>query len=302
MSENRPGRRQALTAVVLLVVCALSFGLMAIVSKIALLNGGSPEAVMVIRSATAAIVIAASLGLSKGKFALPRQLIARAIVAIGAAALMAYFSLWSLLYIDVGLSILVLFAYPFLVALYYHLCGTAPLGRAGLFWSLTAFVGLGLALSVNFSTLNKTGLALAGASALFATLMVISIVKVSRELGGMTTSFYLAVGAFVMFGVWTLARGNAQLPVNTTGWLAAIGAGLAFAIIYVTFLIAVRLIGPTRASMITFLEPIAAILLAAAVFSERLTLVQWAGVTLVAVGLVMLEAPDGWWRRKPAPP
>ena len=59
---------------------------------------------------------------------------------------------------------------------------------------------------------------------------------------------------------------------------------------FLAYLSAVRLIGPSRATILTFMEPLGAILLAAALFGERLTGLQWAGVTLVLGGLFFMEA------------
>lgn len=293
MQMEEPSRNQVATAILLLIISALAVGLMPILSKIAFQNGSNPETVMVIRSAVGATIIGVYIALVQGRLGIPKRLFIATVFACLSGALMAYTSMRSLLYIDVGLSMLILFGHPFLVAFYFHQTGATPLTPLRLGWSVLAFVGLALALSVDFSKLSIFGIALAAASAVFATVAIIAMAGVNKEVGGLTMSFHVALWSLVLFTVVVLASRRTQLPVNQLGWLSAIGTGLVFAIIYVTFLVALRLIGPSRATVLTFLEPIIAILLAALVFGERLNLLQWVGVTLVAFGLFMLEAPLG---------
>ena len=50
--------------------------------------------------------------------------------------------------------------------------------------------------------------------------------------------------------------------------------------------------------MISFTEPIAAIFLAAYLFGEHLTLMQWGGVALVVAGLLIMETPKDFFKRR----
>lgn len=50
-------------------------------------------------------------------------------------------------------------------------------------------------------------------------------------------------------------------------------------------------IGLVRATMITVIEPVFGILLAMLLFAERLSAVQWFGITVVVAGLLLLETP-----------
>jgi drug/metabolite transporter (DMT)-like permease len=293
MQMEQPSRNQAATAILLLVISALAVGLMPILSKIAFQNGSNPETVMVIRSAVGAAIIGVYIVLVQARLGIPKRLFVVAVLACLSGALMAYTSMKSLLYLDVGLSMLILFAHPFLVAFYFHHTGATLLTPVRLAWSVLAFAGLALALSVDFSKLSMFGIALAVASALLATVMIIAMASVNKEVGGPTTSFHVALWSLVLFTVVLLASRRMQLPANQLGWLSAVGTGLLFAIVYVAFLIAFRLIGPSRATALSFLEPITAILFAAVIFGERLSLLQWGGVALVVFGLFMLEAPLG---------
>jgi drug/metabolite transporter (DMT)-like permease len=53
-----------------------------------------------------------------------------------------------------------------------------------------------------------------------------------------------------------------------------LAVGVAFAITYFTWLGAARIIGRSRATLLTFMEPVATILFAALLFGERMTIIQ----------------------------
>jgi drug/metabolite transporter (DMT)-like permease len=79
------------------------------------------------------------------------------------------------------------------------------------------------------------------------------------------------------------ALNGAPFPVTATGWGVVLGTVLVATIIAVTaFLAGLQRIGPTDASMLSTLEPVVTVLLAALLFAERL-----APITLLGGGLIL---------------
>lgn len=186
---------------------------------------------------------------------------------------------------------LILFIHPFLVAIYYHVKGTTPLTPARLLWSVLAFVGVGIAISVDFSVLSTTGLLFSLGSTLACAVLIVSMVSLGTHAGMLTATFQLTIYPLILAAISVGVAGSIELPVSVIGWIGIAGAGLAFVISFVAFLDAARIIGGSRASVMSFIEPIFAILIAAAMFGEHLTQMQWIGTLLVALSLFMLEAP-----------
>jgi drug/metabolite transporter (DMT)-like permease len=58
-----------------------------------------------------------------------------------------------------------------------------------------------------------------------------------------------------------------------------------------TFFAGMRRVGPTAASLLSTLEPVFTILLAALILHEVLTRNQWAGGALILVAVVLLNLP-----------
>jgi drug/metabolite transporter (DMT)-like permease len=90
------------------------------------------------------------------------------------------------------------------------------------------------------------------------------------------------------------ARDLVQVPyasVSVGGWLAlAYGALMAIVLAYLLWYRGVRLIGPTRTAMFANLQPIVALVVAAAMLGEFPTVAQGAGCALTVGGLLLTRS------------
>jgi len=265
-------------------------------------DGMNTTTFIVIRAIASLVVLAVCVPLAGKSYRVPREFLGVSALAGVSAALMNVAHLEAIRHIDIGLAVLILFIHPFIIAAYYHALGSSRLTIARVFWSIAAFAGLGLALAVNVGDLDRYGLAMAFASAILATVLVISMVKVSESVGGYTTNLHLAIWTIAIFVATLAVTGDIRLPLSMTGWISAFGNGTAHVVAFVAFLVACRLIGASRASMFSFGEPIAAILFAAWLFDERMSLIQWGGVAIVAAGLFFMEAKFSPRRRRAETP
>jgi drug/metabolite transporter (DMT)-like permease len=83
--------------------------------------------------------------------------------------------------------------------------------------------------------------------------------------------------------------------VNGLGWLGVAAAGAGIGVGLLAFFASLRHLSPVRATMLSTVEPLLSVLVAAAVLGERLTPLRWAGVVAVIAALVLFEAAN----RKP---
>jgi drug/metabolite transporter (DMT)-like permease len=152
-------------------------------------------------------------------------------------------------------------------------------------------VGLALALAVSFDELSFAGVALAFVGACGATGLVVTNGDAVGEGGSLVVNFYTSIVALILVSIAGPIFAPVTLPGTVVGWLGLLGTGAGFCLGLALFLAAIPRIGMVRASLISVVEPVLAILLAMALFGERLTAIQWAGVALVVLGLVLLESP-----------
>jgi drug/metabolite transporter (DMT)-like permease len=99
----------------------------------------------------------------------------------------------------------------------------------------------------------------------------------------------MSLWGMLIFSLVLLLAGEFQPPRDPTGWMALLGNGAAYCIAWVAFFSGARILGATRASMLTLVEPPTAALVAWIVFGETFSALQWVGFATVLVSLLMFE-------------
>lgn len=109
---------------------------------------------------------------------------------------------------------------------------------------------------------------------------------------GLTAVGYLPVG---------LVQRPAQLP-SAEAWLSVLGLGLiCTGLAFMVFFALVTEVGPARATVITYINPVVAIALGVLVLNEALTISITVGFALILAGSVLATARDRKPERAPTP-
>jgi drug/metabolite transporter (DMT)-like permease len=287
-----PTPRNHLAGAAMCAGSAASFGAMGIFGKLAYDAGVGVLALLVVRFILAALILAAASAARRP----PRPdrrtlLIALGLGAIGYAAQSGLF-FSALTRIDAGICVLALYIYPSLVTLGAVALGRDRLDRIRAASLLLAFVGLALVLFVgNPGDVDALGVALAlGAAVAYTAYILISDTVVTERVDPLELSAFVCAGAAASFGLASVVSGAASLSFDAIGWLwlgaiAVVSTVLAIAL----FFGGLARVGPSRASIISTIEPLVTVTLAAIVFGEALTLTQLAGGALVLGSVVMLQ-------------
>jgi drug/metabolite transporter (DMT)-like permease len=91
--------------------------------------------------------------------------------------------------------------------------------------------------------------------------------------------------------------------IPTDAWVPLVGVGIvSTAIALQAFYAGARRIGAAQASLVSTVEPIYTIILAAVLFGERLTPIQLAGGALVIVGVLIAQSGQVVSRSIPTAP
>jgi len=286
-------RTAALGAVVASAMC---FGTLAILTNLAYAEGALPMPLLAWRFALAALLIGGLVALrSPRALIVPSADIARyatlALTGYGAASVCFFFALK---FAPASVVAVLLYAYPAFVAIAERVFQGKPLTRAKLAAIGLTFVGCALVLDLFSETggVGWQGIALGlGAAAGYTGFNLLS----ARWLPGRSRLVMMAY----TFGIAGLGTAAIALlfgtPLSAAEWsprlwvlLALIVAIPTFAAI-VLYLEGIRGLGPSQAAIISTLEPIFTILLAAVFLGERLSPVQSAGAVLVVIGVVLAE-------------
>ena len=258
-------------------------------AKFALDSGSDVLTVAFTRGIVATSILFVIALLLQRKLRLPRRLLMSSIVVGIAAALFVYGMYRAILTINISLALLILFLYPMAIASYEHISGSTRLHASQWLWGFMACAGLALILGVHFEAVELAGVFWALLAMLATVVLTLQNVPVVEATGSLVANLYMSLWTLLIFALGLALVGAFTPPQSTLGWTGMIGNGIAYCISWVAFFAGARILGATRASMITLLEPPLAAFTAWLIFGETFTLPQWGGFILVLVSLFRFE-------------
>jgi drug/metabolite transporter (DMT)-like permease len=293
----------------LIVVSASAFGTLGPVIRYADQAGTTSLALATWRAGLGALLVTVVLGILAARGsrpwrpwgAIPRRdrLFLLLAAPINAALNLAMFV--AFLRIGVALALLIFYVYPAYVAIASVIWFGERLDR--LRWLALGMSLAGVVLVVagagNLGTLDALGIGLAIAAGLGQTFWALAAHHGFRQVPGMQAGAITMAGATVVYLVAASAIGQlgditqpltrfaALWPVLVAG---LIGAGLPT----ICFIAGIRLLGASRATILSTLEPVVGVGLAALLFGTLPTALQVAGGALIiAAGIVLQLRPSG---------
>ena len=305
---NRRPSSNALGAL-LIVVAASSFGILGPVARFADEAGVSSLTLVTWRAGVGAICVllfmavraAGGTRLWRPWREIPRRdrLLISLAAPTNAALNLAMFV--AFLRIGIALALLIFYIYPALVALASVAWFGERLDR--LRWAALGISMAGVVLVVagagDLGSLDALGIGLAGVGALAQMFYALAAHHGFRQVPGTQAAAITMGGAAVLYLLATAVIGRlpdvgqplgsiaALWPVLVAG---AIGAGLAT----VCFIAGIRMLGAPRATILSTLEPVVGVALAAVLFGALPTPLQIVGGALIiAAGIVLQLRPSG---------
>lgn len=195
--------------------------------------------------------------------------------------------------IGVGLTSLLLYTYPAFVTLLAWLVDHVRPSRRRLTALVIAFAGTSLAADPRGGHADLLGVAIGlGTAAWYAIYLTVSM-RVVRSVDSLSASGYVCLGAMLSFVIAALARGGLHVPDMSRSLLPIAGiVVIATVMPIVTLFAGMRRLGAPRAALISTLEPVVTIALAAAILHERFVPIELLGGALIVTALLLLQFPE----------
>ena len=279
-----------LIGILLIAISAASFGTLAIFGRYAYEDGMNIFTVLFIRFGSSAIFMTLLLILRKERF--PRGWLLATLVGMGALGYVgqSFMYLSAIKYASAGLVALLLYLYPMFVFILSVLILHEKVTSAKVISLVLALVGAALTVDPNGGQL--IGALMAITAALIYSVYIIVGTDVMKHVTAIQSSAVIFASAGVVYGILTFANG-VHLPASNTGWFAMLGMVLFSTIIPVTtFLAGLERVGPTNAAMLSTLEPVVTVLLAAWLFGERLAPITLLGGVLILMAVIILTRAE----------
>jgi len=275
-----------ITGILLIAISAASFGTLAIFGRFLYAEGMDIFTVLFLRFGIAAFIMTFILFLRKES--LPIGKILLQLIGMGALGYVgqSFSYLTAIKYASAGLVALLLYLYP----MYVFILFVIVLLEKATWVKIVAIIIalLGTALTVDPAGGQLQGILLAIAAALIYSIYIIVGTNVMKHVSAVQSSFVIFASAGAVYGILTAVHG-VHFPTTSTGLLGIAGIVLIATVIpVVTFLAGLERIGPTNAAMLSTLEPVVTVLLAAWIFGERLQSIVLLGGGMILIAVIML--------------
>lgn len=284
--------------ILLCTLAAAGFGTMGVLSKLSYEAGANVVTLLAGRFVLGAALLWA-LAAFRGVARIPRDARRAAATALGLGLVL--YSVESGLYataltrIDASLAELLMFSYPAMVVVAAIALRREPVSRRRIAAVTIASVGVLLVLmGGSTGALDPLGIVLAlSAAALYAT-YVLSTHGLGGRLHPLTFAALVCTGVATSFLLFGSATGQlhvgGQVHAEAWVWIAAT-AVFSTLISMSAFIAGVERLGPSRASIMSALDPLIACFSAVLVFGDRLGPLQLLGGALVIAAVVVLQLP-----------
>lgn len=275
-----------LTGILLIAISAASFGTLAIFGRFLYADGMDTFSMLFLRFGFAALLMTVILILRNERF--PRGRVLWQLIGMGALGYVgqSFSYLSAIKYASAGLVALLLYLYPIFVFILSVIVLSEKVSWLKVLALILALTGTALTVDPAGGQLN--GILLAISAALIYSVYIIVGTDVVKHVSAIQSSAVIFASAAAVYGILMIVNG-AHLPSTNSGWVNIIGIVLVATVIPVaTFLTGLERIGPTNAAMLSTLEPVVTVLLAAWIFDERLQAIVMLGGGLILIAVILL--------------
>ncbi|BAU29832.1 threonine/homoserine efflux transporter RhtA [Aneurinibacillus soli] len=274
----------------LVLLSAVGFGVLPIFALFAYDSGVSVATLLFLRFVIAAVIFFGCVFLYSRTWNVSRRQLVSLLLLGGVFYTLqssAYFL--SVKYIPASLATLLFYLYPVFVAVLSFFFNKETLSKRLIVSVLISLGGMGLVLGTPNGDINAIGVLFALGAGVVYSLYIIIGDRVTSSVPPIVTSAYIALFASTSFFVWGLATDSLHFSFSKIGWLSIIGVAIFSTVLsMLTFFIGMNKTGPTKASIVSMVEPIVTILFSFALLHEQMAALQILGGAIVLTGAVLV--------------
>jgi drug/metabolite transporter (DMT)-like permease len=274
------------TGVLLALTSAAGFGVMPVLTKVVYDDGAGPFGVLSVRFSVAAVLLLALARMRQE--ALPRGPQLRSLLLLGGVGYvtesLCYFA--ALTRISAGLTALLLYLYPALVVVLSAVVLRHRPGRPAIACVVIATVGTALTIGPVAGG-QALGVALGLAAAASYSVYIVVSSAATKGVGPVAASAVVMGACGLVYDALAVGT-RATLPSSAGAWLALAGVTVLGTVVAVAaFFGALALLGPSDTAVLSTMEPVVSVGVAAVALGETLSAVQLAGGVLVIAAVVV---------------
>lgn len=198
-----------------------------------------------------------------------------------------YFS--ALKYISASLAALILYSYPVIVAILSFIFEREVLPPKGIASIGISLAGLVLAMGASIGQVNPYGILYTAGAAVVYSVYIILGNRVVRSLSPIVTTAFIMLFTAVGLLLSAIPAHSINLNFSAQTWIPILGLVFFSTILSsITFFQGLELLGSTRTSILSLMEPVFVVAFSAVFFHETLTIRQGIGGAAILAGAVLI--------------
>lgn len=275
---------------ILIMISAISFSLIPIFALYAYDSGISTTTLLFLRFAIAAIIFFAYLFLKMKKWKITKkQLLSLLLLGGILYTLQSTFYFSAVKYIPSSLAALLLYLHPLIVAILSFFINKEKLTKRLIIAISLSFMGIVLVLGTPAGAINMIGILLASGAAVVYSIYIVIGDRVTKQLPSIITVAFIALFSAVSFFIGGMASHSLSFHFDKIGWVMVVCVALFCSVIAMfTFFAGMNIIGPTKASILSMIEPVSTFILSAILFQEKMSSFQMIGGATVLIGAILV--------------
>jgi drug/metabolite transporter (DMT)-like permease len=190
-------------------------------------------------------------------------------------------------YIPVSLSAIIFYTFPLQVVAYKRIAQRQPIARNELMAFAIAFIGIGIALGLDFHQLDPVGLALAAFGAFGATLFILTYEKFPADTDSYVGTLWIMIASFAISLIALQFGFDLVPPGKPIGWIYLVTIAICSTIAFILTLQAITRVGGAVFALFLNFEPVVIMILAWAVIGEELSIQRITGIALIVIALFL---------------
>lgn len=269
---------------------AIGFGTMGVIGVMAYQEGFSTSDLLSWRFGIASIILI-FISLYRGLFKdlSPKKTIICLLMGIIGYTGMTLLFFNSIKYIEVGLATVLLYTYPIFVLAISRFTDKNQINLHQLFLIILAFIGLFFAIDFSSGNINWIGITLGISTAIWYSIYLKIGEKIIKDIDPIFVSTFVSIGAFLSYFFIAIYSGGLIIPSSKIGWISVLTLAI-FSTVFAIILLfqSIEKIGAVKASLISNLEPVTAIILGLIFLSETLSISQFFGMGMILMSITLL--------------
>ena len=275
-----------------IILSASAFGIMPILAKLSYRGGANTYTTLFLRFFFAAIMLfyylkskGISIKLTK------KQLFLVLTIGLFGYTLTSTSLFMSYNYISIGMASMILYTYPAIVTLLSYVFYKEKLYARKIFSLIISLIGIYILIDKGSVNFNLKGIILAGTAALLYSLYVLGVsLKEIKAINSYVLTFYISCVSAVAMFVAAITTSNFNIHISFYALVAILLLSFISTVVaLMAFLEGVRIIGPSKASIFSTLEPIVSLILGIIILGEPISFRILIGSIMIVMSVVILS-------------